>query len=287
MTDPRQLKYLNAMGIPVWVSRELVVEVNESIKRENEDVTGAVAGSANLKDGSPRVDSASSLIETLDGASAVPQRVTNQEKNSALSVAQNKQIEKPTQIIETLSSFDWQTLQEKVSSCQQCELHQNRTNTVFGSGSRQADWIIIGDAPASYDDQQGRPFSDQAGQLLTNMLRAIGLTRDEVYITNLLKCRPPNNRDPESSESVACNVYLQRQLVLLKPKMVLVVGRVAAQSLLNTKEPLARLRGKVQQLPNTDIPLVVTYHPAYLLKKTSDKRKAWDDLKLAKQEFDT
>jgi len=283
MTDPRQLKYLNAMGIPVWVSRELVVEISDNDEQSNVDVTGGVG----LEDESPCSDSASSIIETLDGASDTPRKPLNQERSSSLSAPEHKLEERTVQVVDNLSSLDWQALQEKVSNCQQCGLHKNRSNTVFGRGHQQANWMVIGDAPASLDDQQGQPFVDQAGQLLTNMLRAIGLRRDEVYISNLLKCRPPNNRDPEIQETTSCHAYLQRQIELIQPKIVLVFGQVAAQKLLKTNEPLARLRGKVHQLPNTGISLVVTYHPAYLLKKTIDKRKAWDDLKLAKQQFET
>ncbi len=278
MTNPRQLNYLNAMGIPVWVSREYVVELDNTVERLSADVTK----NTGAEDESPCAGSASSIIKTLNDHSDVPLKDKNQTK-----VTDNKLEENTSNTVADLSAMDWQALQQKVSSCQQCELHKNRTNTVFGSGHQQADWMIIGDAPASLDDQQGQPFTDQAGQLMTNMLRAIGLKRNEVYITNLLKCRPPNNRDPEIRESASCNAYLQQQLVLLKPKIVLVFGQVAAQSLLQSKEPLARLRGKVHQLPGTNISLVATYHPAYLLTKTTDKRKAWDDLKLAKQQFET
>lgn len=277
MTDPRQLKYLNAMGIPVWVSRERVVEktgVEQSFGQQGE----GVAGSKDSTDASPYSNSASDIIEELNGVTPLSKKTKNQSSNKS-----SPAVVTP---VKDLSSLDWQALQQAVKSCQQCELHKNRTNTVFGMGHQQADWMIIGDAPASLDDQQGQPFVDQAGQLLTNMLRAIGLKRNEVYISNLLKCRPPNNREPGIQETTSCHAYLQRQIELIQPKIILVFGQVAAQKLLKTNEPLARLRGKLHQLPDTDISLVVTYHPAYLLKKTTDKRKAWEDLKLAKQQFD-
>jgi len=286
MTDPRQLNYLNAMGIPVWVSRDSVVEINDL-----EHLAGVTESEKKSDDEGelPCADSALSIIETLDSTSSATQKDKNQQFNKQTLSNDSSVIaaEKIIKDVVNTHSLDWHTLQDKVSSCQQCGLYNNRTNTVFGKGHQQADWMIIGDAPASQDDQQGQPFIDQAGQLLTNMLRAIGLKRDEVFVTNLLKCRPPNNRDPDIEEAVACNAYLQRQLQLIQPKIVLVLGRTAAQYLLNTKEPLARLRGKTHQLPEIDIPLVVTYHPAYLLKKTIDKRKAWEDLKLAKQQFDS
>ena len=141
--------------------------------------------------------------------------------------------------------------------------------------------MLVGEAPGQHEDEQGRPFVGNAGLLLTEMLRAIGLTREEVFITNILKCRPPNNRDPHADEVESCNDYLQRQQQLIQPKIILAVGRIAAQTLLKTDEPLTRLRGKVHAFNNT--PVVVVYHPAYLLRSLPEKRKAWLDLTLAVQ----
>lgn len=182
----------------------------------------------------------------------------------------------------TASTTDnWDVLQAEVANCTKCALCATRTQTVFGSGNKQADWMLVGEAPGQHEDEQGLPFVGKAGLLLTEMLRAIGLTREEVFITNILKCRPPNNRDPHADEAESCNDYLQRQQKLVKPKIILAIGRIAAQTLLKTDEPLARLRGKVHTLNNT--PVVVVYHPAYLLRSLSEKRKAWLDLKLAMQ----
>jgi uracil-DNA glycosylase family 4 len=173
---------------------------------------------------------------------------------------------------------DWATLAQTVSQCQRCELYKTRTQTVFGVGNRQADLMIIGEAPGADEDRQGEPFVGRAGQLLNEMLKAIGMQRQQVYIANILKCRPPNNRDPKPEEAAQCSEYLFRQIGLIQPKLILVLGRIAAQRLLKTDMALARLRGKVHQLPDTGVPLVVTYHPAYLLRTPSDKRKAWEDL---------
>jgi len=154
---------------------------------------------------------------------------------------------------------------------------------VFGVGNRSAEWLVVGEAPGAEEDQRGEPFVGRAGQLLNAMLRAIGLAREQVYIANMLKCRPPNNRDPLVGEVTECAPYLERQVALLKPKIMLVVGRIAAQNLLQTTVPLGRLRLKVHAYGPARVPLVVTYHPAYLLRTPLDKRKAWDDLKFARE----
>ncbi|HEY8219462.1 MAG TPA: uracil-DNA glycosylase [Methylobacter sp.] len=175
----------------------------------------------------------------------------------------------------------WEALQAEVAPCTKCDLCKTRTQTVFGSGNKNADWMIIGEAPGQSEDQQGLPFVGKAGQLLTEMLRAIGLDRNEVFIANIVKCRPPANRDPQSIEIATCKPYLLRQIALLKPKIIVVLGRVAAQALLNTDQPISNLRGKTHAL--NDTPVIVVYHPAYLLRSMLDKRKAWADLKLALQ----
>ena len=173
----------------------------------------------------------------------------------------------------------WASLQAEVAQCTRCGLSATRTQTVFGSGHLQADWLIIGEAPGQHEDEQGQPFVGNAGLLLTEMLRAIGLSREQVYITNILKCRPPNNRDPHANEVASCNGFLLRQMQLVQPKIILAVGRVAAQTLLSTDAPLSKLRGKVHAFNHT--PVVVVYHPAYLLRSLPEKRKAWQDLVFA------
>jgi DNA polymerase len=179
----------------------------------------------------------------------------------------------------------WDALQAEVAPCTKCELCKSRTQTVFGSGNKNADWMIIGEGPGQNEDQQGLPFVGKAGLLLTEMLRTIGLDREEVFIANIVKCRPPANRDPKPIEIETCKPYLLRQIALLKPKIIVVLGRVAAQALLNTDEPIGKLRGKIHAL--NDTPVVVVYHPAYLLRSMLDKRKAWEDLKLALQTYKT
>jgi len=178
---------------------------------------------------------------------------------------------------------EWQRLEQQVSQCMACDLHQQRTQTVFGVGERQADWMIIGEAPGADEDQQGKPFVGRAGQLLNAMLLAVGLRREQVFIANILKCRPPNNRDPRPDEVQQCRDFLQRQIALVQPRVILAVGRIAAQNLLDTDTPVGRLRGRCHQYGDGGIPLVVTYHPAYLLRTPKAKRQAWDDLQLARQ----
>ncbi|MFQ5643146.1 MAG: uracil-DNA glycosylase family protein [Thiogranum sp.] len=180
-----------------------------------------------------------------------------------------------------VAGLDWPALEARVSDCRLCDLHASRTRTVFGVGNRSADWLVIGEAPGHDEDQQGEPFVGRAGQLLNAMLQAVGLRRGQVYIANILKCRPPNNRDPKPEEVVCCEPYLLRQIELIQPRLILAVGRIAAQNLLNTQTPIGKLRGEVHRFRDTGIPLIATYHPAYLLRSPLEKRKSWQDLQLA------
>jgi uracil-DNA glycosylase family 4 len=177
---------------------------------------------------------------------------------------------------------DWAELRARVAACTRCSLSATRTQTVFGVGNLNADWLIVGEAPGAEEDRKGEPFVGRAGQLLNSMLLAIGLPREQVYIANVLKCRPPGNRDPSPTEAAECLPYLERQIALLKPKIMLVVGRIAAQNLLRTDKTLGSLRQQVHRFGLSEVPLVVTYHPAYLLRTPGDKRKAWEDLKFAR-----
>lgn len=182
-----------------------------------------------------------------------------------------------------IATLDWAPLRERVLACTRCALHQGRTQAVFGVGNHRARWMIIGEAPGADEDRQGEPFVGRAGKLLNNMLLAVGLKREDVYIANIVKCRPPNNRDPQPEEAGSCAPYLQRQIALIQPALILAVGRIAAQNLLNTSATVGALRGKCQRYGEAGIPLVVTYHPAYLLRSPKEKRKAWRDLQLARE----
>ena len=181
-----------------------------------------------------------------------------------------------------VSGDAWPQLEQRVAACTACELHRGRTQTVFGSGSKSARWMIVGEGPGAEEDRRGEPFVGRAGQLLDAMLKAAGFTRESVYIANIVKCRPPSNRDPRSEESAACAGFLQAQIELLRPALILAVGRVAAQNLLSISEPLGEMRGKPFFYENgIKVPVVVTYHPAYLLRSPSAKAQSWQDLRFA------
>lgn len=183
-----------------------------------------------------------------------------------------------TQEIATRDARDWKRLQQEVSICTACELQQGRINTVFGAGSDSADLMIIGEAPGQEEERQGTPFIGVAGQLLTQMIEAIELSRETVFITNTLKCRPPDNRDPRPAEIEKCSSFLLQQIQWVKPKVILAVGKVSAQALLNKNDAIGRLREKVYQHPVTGTPIIVTYHPAFLLRQPLEKIKSWNDL---------
>ncbi len=190
------------------------------------------------------------------------------------------------QPIQSIDQLNWEELKAAVATCQRCELHKTRTQTVFGVGNQQADLLIVGEAPGAQEDQQGEPFVGRAGQLLNAMLQAIQLRRADIYIANILKSRPPDNRDPKPEEVAACTPFLLRQIALLKPKLMLAVGRIAAQFLLNTTETIGKLRGHEFNYGPEKTPLLVTYHPAYLLRSPREKRKAWEDLQRVAQRLE-
>ncbi len=231
-------RYLNAMGIDVWVRRGGDLEA---------------------------IDARTEVATTVAAVNTAPGSVTRCQPVSTGEVA----------------VLDWDGLAARVAGCALCELHTSRTRTVFGVGNHHADWLVIGEAPGADEDRQGEPFVGRAGQLLNAMLFAIGLRREQVYISNILKCRPPNNRDPTAAEAACCEPYLFRQIELLRPKIILAVGRIAAQNLLKTDTPIGKLRGRLHHYGPQRIPVVVTYHPAYLLRSPGEKRKAWDDLQFA------
>lgn len=252
-------RYMQAMGIPVWKPKASPLP---ELPAENLS--------------SPPVFPLG--MDAEDTVSVRPSR----DNGRGGEVAPAKPDAAPAQL-PSCSQMDWEALGTTVVACTRCAISQTRSRTVFGVGDRQADWMLIGEAPGAEEDRQGEPFVGKAGQLLTNMLLAIGMRRETVYIANVLKCRPPNNRDPKPDEVSNCRGYLERQIELVNPALILVVGRIAAQNLLQTDAPLARLRGREHRAPLTGTPVVVTYHPAYLLRQPADKRKAWQDLLFARE----
>ena len=213
-------------------------------------------------------------------AASSPQESSTPAALSAAMVSSGKpEVTRPSSLPD-VQLLDWAGLESTVSACTRCSLHATRKQTVFGIGDRRARWMFIGEAPGADEDRLGEPFVGRAGQLLNAMLFAIGLKREEVYIANVLKCRPPGNRDPQPDEVGQCEPYLIRQIELIQPRLIVALGRHAAHSLLKTEVPLGKLRG--QRLSYHGTPLIVTYHPAYLLRNPADKRKVWDDLCLAR-----
>ncbi len=186
------------------------------------------------------------------------------------------------QLSDDTRTLDWDALKARVQGCTDCGLHRGRTQTVFGVGSQNAQVMVIGEAPGADEDAQGEPFVGRAGKLLNEMLRAIGFQREEVYIANIVKCQPPGNRNPQHDEALHCSAYLQRQIELVDPNVIFAVGKVAAQNLLRLDIPIGKMRGNRYSYAPLDIPVIVTYHPAYLLRSPREKRKSWEDLKRLK-----
>ncbi|MEC9376381.1 MAG: uracil-DNA glycosylase [Pseudomonadota bacterium] len=187
----------------------------------------------------------------------------------------------PDSISHNQKKNDWPSLNTRICNCTACDLHVHRIQAVCGAGNVNADCLIIGEAPGAEEDGKGEPFVGPAGMLLNEMLSSIGLDRNVVFVANILKCRPPQNRDPSLTEIAKCLPYLEEQIALIDPKLIIAVGRIAAQSLLNSNQAIGRMRGEIYQYGKNHIPLVVTYHPAYLLRSPAQKAKSWNDLLLA------
>ena len=293
MTDPtrfdldeRQRAMLAEMGIRVWWPQKQPSPLPEvtAVRSELDAIRPEF--------GTVRPEPVEGQAASARLQQAQPERGITQPERGAARTAQ-VQGAVPAEAVPLppgVDQMDWGTLQATVAQCRACGLCQGRKNTVFGVGDRSAQWMVIGEAPGENEDLQGEPFVGQAGKLLDNMLKAIGLNRAVegeqdgqagVYIANTLKCRPPGNRNPEPVELQTCAPYLARQVALVQPKIILAMGRFAVQSLLQATEPIGKLRGRVHQYEG--VPVVVTYHPAYLLRNPADKAKAWADLVLALQ----
>lgn len=261
MDEARRRHYLKAMGIPLWQARKAPGRFPD---------LGPMPVSPAEEIG---VDLEAEPLQPLLAAEMAPPEVMALPLEATPAAAGDPAGPAP---------LDWETLAERVRDCRACaELVANRTQTVFGVGLRTAQVMVIGEAPGADEDRQGEPFVGRAGQLLNQMLRAIGLPRERVFIANVLKCRPPGNRDPKPEEAARCEPFLLRQIELVNPALILSVGRISAQNLLKTGVPVGQLRGRVHRLGPRGIPLIVTYHPAYLLRSPEQKARAWDDLQLA------
>lgn len=249
--------YLKAIGIDVWVER------NPSIP----DVVNI------------EIDSSQQKVKNQQTLNEVKVIEADVSKPTAKSQSITKESET------NIEALDWQALRVVVEQCQRCELSQSRTQTVFGIGKQVASLMIVGDAPNDEDDQQGEPFVGRTGKLLTAMLKAMGYQRNDVYISNIVKCRTKENAEPSIEEAGLCDAYLKRQIELLQPQLILALGSVTAQRLLKTKSTMGRLRGQLHYVEGIKAPIVVSYHPAYLLRAPNEKRKAWDDLQMAMKEL--
>jgi DNA polymerase len=246
MSEARRLAYLDAMGIEVWRLRGAL------------DKTAPA-----LDDDEPPPWSDADLDGLADDAGAPG--------------GEAEAVAAPGQAA-AVAAMDWPALEQAVAGCRACGLCERRTNTVFGVGDRSAAVMLIGEAPGADEDRRGEPFVGRAGQLLNRMLAAAGLRREQVYIANIVKCRPPNNRDPSTDEAAACRAYLERQIALVQPQLILCLGKVPASNLLGSAESVGRLRGRLHRYGPAEIPLLVTYHPSYYLRSPAQKALGWQDL---------
>ena len=295
--DDRQRAMLAEMGIKLWLPK--AAPATPEIVASSADQAGA---EDRFDAESARPAAAAPPVARVPAAPSAPRVRPAAPPQSAAPEPQSAMVLGPRP--EGVADMDWPQLEATVAACRACGLCAGRAQTVFGVGSRTADWMVIGEAPGENEDRQGEPFVGQAGKLLDNMLAAIGLSRQVgdtmnsvaaggdsvradgpkdskqgVYIANVLKCRPPGNRNPQPDEIAQCEPYLRRQVALVQPKIILAMGRFAVQSLLQTTEPIGKLRGRVHRYQG--VPVIVTYHPAYLLRALPEKAKAWQDLCLA------
>jgi DNA polymerase len=282
MLTARQQHCLKGIGIQQWSERKTshgdrpstgsvpVVFAEDEIEAINQFIEGTPEDSHLL---SEETTPARDTVPELRGLSPVPAKG---DSPHAGTVPEDSN----TGYTPPISLDSWDGIIEAIHGCSACELAANCTQKVPGVGDRQADLLIVGEGPGHDEDIQGEPFVGRSGQLLDRMLAAIGIAREQVYITNIVKCRPPNNRDPKQDEAQHCRAYLEAQIKQIAPKVILSVGRVSAHNLLGSSEPVGKLIKQMHKLPGTEIPLKVTYHPAYLLRNPKAKAIAWQDLKL-------
>ena len=287
MIDKRA--YLQALGISLWLPRRpLAGGMVDNRSSEGPNHPGAVRHPSLAKEGNTQDRLVSAPMLDAEEPESLPlDDWTPPMDDDLLPPATNAATDfspaAPNRRAATIGQMDWEELTATVRECTACGLCASRTQTVFGVGNRRAEWLVIGEAPGADEDRLGEPFVGRAGKLLDPMLLAVGQNRERAYVANILKCRPPENRDPTPDEAAQCRPFLNRQIALIRPRLILAVGRIAAQNLLGTDTPIGKLRGQVHHFGPARIPLVVTYHPAYLLRSPREKRKAWDDLRLARR----
>ncbi|WP_295882826.1 uracil-DNA glycosylase [uncultured Thiohalocapsa sp.] len=298
MNEARRIAYLNAMGIDVWRLRRTASDL---VSATREVATGADAAPAPGPAPEDPVSAASAPATTPPAAAPETTGPASQAAATAPQTAPQPAGDEPPPWTDAdlaglpsdddgaapapeapqddaVAAMDWPELEAAVAGCRACGLCERRTNTVFGVGDRNATVMFVGEGPGADEDRKGEPFVGRAGQLLNRMLAAAGFRREQVYIANVVKCRPPNNRDPSPDEAAACRAYLQRQIALVQPRLIVCLGRVPSCNLLDTTESLGRLRGRLHRYGPTGTPLLVTYHPSYYLRSPEQKAKGWQDL---------
>ena len=248
--------YLKAMGIDVWIERNPTT---------------------------PDIVNVEAVLPATEKAEATD---VSSFKTSISASPELKENNKPEDITTTnIEVLDWQALRLHVAECKLCDLSKTRVQTIFGSGDQTASLMIIGNAPTIEDEKSGDAFSGEAGKLLTAMLKAMGYQRDNVYISNIVKCKTTENQEPSEEQAISCEPYLLRQISLLQPKLILALGNAAAQRILKSKSTMSRLRGQLHYVDGINAPILVSYHPTYLLAAPNEKRKAWEDLQIAMKEL--
>ena len=273
MNQQQRHTYLSAMGITVWQQRNKSGDHSDDkhvTKHIESNINKALEQTKNI-DINTAITKKESLLHLL---------TPNTDKHdvnttSSLSISEEQTAEKNKRNVTIdYPELDWASLKSTVTTCQKCVLAKARNQAIFGQGNYHASLMIIGDAPADDEDRQGLPFAGKAGELLTNMLLSINIQQHDVYLTNIIKCRPPNNRSPYKKELKQCDSFIHQQIKHIQPALILITGRVAAQYLLKSTHSLGQLRNKIHLLEQHNIPIIATYHPAYLLRQTSAKEKA-------------
>ena len=264
--------HLDAIGIPIWVRRRVVPAAGRI------DVPGAMAGTEAAAPPAARTPPPARAVPGAQVPDTVDARVRESRQAGGAVATTGTEAAAPSSTRAIPAAQALESIDAQVRECRKCGLHRTRTRTVFGVGRPDAACMFIGEAPGAEEDAQGEPFVGRAGKLLDAMLAAIGLGRDDVYIANIVKCRPPRNRDPHADEITACSSYLRRQIETVSPRLLVATGRVAAQSLLATTKSIGQLRGRTFRYGEDRLPVMVTYHPAYFLRSPLEKRKGWEDL---------